>query len=601
MVIYPTGENLTKGTSQPWGAVILILLSLAGYFALVLPRESRFSELQEEQLHVLHTALEDQLGQGELKQGIYFQAIKNPHLVADPEYANSFDDAVHRAYADYSSAVQPLTLIAKSDAGKRLILALMPHHWALLILGVLCLFFTNYLLEHLFDKLWVMSLTVVVAMSWFVFPFFIPAGFAPSLEFAWAYTMATLMMISCVLGPKVQLEVTFKTWFFRFVELRTKVPIWLFSLTFVLAVYVVTGYVSGYANLFDEKSLILIGVEALLLALVFSFLPTREILEDRDPEVHTNRELARVEMFLDEERRDEAMAILRELVQNPTNEEQVRRIADIAFTHDNNEIATLAFSYLLREANKKQDHNGSRNVLEDMLRHDLDVPGHLLTRTMEMAVNKGELTAARRLVPYVLDHPEIMEDQAMDLVGTMIDKIMLQQRPDRAYLYDLLGTLKAKSPNHPILEKLSLFLDKTAKSLEDESHVIFHDKVHSHIDVVLRQVDNDHIHMTLSNGKEQKVPWTAFLAIYGCHLLGTERGFRGCLILRFKRKVFACHFRASDLDQFEGAEGFEEVWRRIMKFAPEDIPRVKLSEFEDLLDSKKVHERVDAFLSAIQV
>lgn len=124
--------------------------------------------------------------------------------------------------------------------------------------------------------------------------------------------------------------------------------------------------------------------------------------------------------------------------------------------------------------------------------------------------------------------------------------------------------------------------------------------IHKHLDVKILEVTNNFIALILQGqDKIQKVPWTAVEGLYGCHVTQGERGYRGSIFLKFKRKIFSCNFTRQSMmvkDRFGQSVGFEAVWESLKEHGPEDIPFLDLNDFPDVVNLSNYPRMAQEFI-----
>jgi hypothetical protein len=127
-----------------------------------------------------------------------------------------------------------------------------------------------------------------------------------------------------------------------------------------------------------------------------------------------------------------------------------------------------------------------------------------------------------------------------------------------------------------------------------------HITLHREVDIDLLAVGTDDLTIKVRDKRRQQVPWTAIAGIFGCHLTGEKRGFRGTIIVRFKGKNFACSFTTPHIlvkDDAGSPLSFEDTWNLLKTHVPEDLPFLEMRDFSEVKDLSQSTAMVEAFVN----
>ncbi|CAM2007793.1 tetratricopeptide repeat protein [Acanthopleuribacter pedis] len=599
MFVFPSSESATPIKSPPWFSIVWILATLGFFFLSVLPAEQRYRTHRADSLQRIEQALEAQLQGGNLKQGIYVQAVTNPNLIELPEFNHVFDDQVKAAYAEFKLLRHPFLERAAAMPDQRLLLLLQPHHAFIMLLGLVCLIATGFVFEHLFDSLWIASCLLLNAAALFTLDLYVGNQWTPSLVYAWFWLSLIMMVIPCILKPRTDITFTLRLWLGNTKDFDLKLELWLFPLMFLGGGSAITWYLTDFPVRTASSALPVTAALALVSALLMTRIPTREQKLNRNPEVFGNQELARAEGLFEQEKPKEALEAMRELLQLDLENAQLMRIAHLAFQNEDIDLASLAYQAVLRRHLREGKSHDSVHLVLEMLERNLRVPGATIERTLDAAYTMGSQATVIKILPHLQDHPDVLPETVHRQYNRHIDAVLAQSKPDRNYLHELQRSLEFSFPGDPMSMRINQFLHATAPSLDPEPVTTPSYHIQKFVAVEIIRVQGNDITVELG-GKYQKLPWTAILALYGCHVLGGDRGYHGFVVTRNKSKIFCCSFKATSLEKYEGPSAtFENVWKDLLKQAPEDLPRVTLSDFENHMDSKDLEEKVQDFLNRV--
>lgn len=229
------------------------------------------------------------------------------------------------------------------------------------------------------------------------------------------------------------------------------------------------------------------------------------------------------------------------------------------------------------------------------------IPAAAIQSTIELAIQENQFQHVRKLVPVFKDHPSVDESQVNHVFTKIVDLCLASTDPDQAYLLQLRGWLEPYETCTELVDKINMFFGEQAHEVAAGSNYAHIQSNFKNVDIELLQVANDHIRLKVDQGSSQDVPWTAIMALFGGHMISANRGYRGSVILRFKRKVFVCHFTNNQISiNREDGEPltFEDTWSLLKKYAPEDMPITKFREFRDYIDLISYDKALGEFLES---
>jgi len=582
MIIYPTSENRTVSGFQPAFTWCLLLFSLVGFLAIHIPSKITYQKERQVRVEAIRQALTQQLELGQISEAIFIRAQEDVNLIGDPSYRNNFPKPVHDRFQHLQDLPRPLETWLQRDLPTQLIYAVMPHHWVLLLLVFVCLPPLGFIFEHLYDRLIYAGLFLFIAPAWVVLAERFDSPFLPSPLLSWSMTMAVLIAVFYTVAPRNLVTLTFRTWFFRNIEARITVPTILFPAIYFLGLSAVNLRLSEYQNYFSAEQLASAAIVGGLLGLIIMVLPNRDQVLDNNPKTQINQQLARAELFFDEQQREKAVETLRELLELDPELHQVQRIADIAWEHHQTDLAERAFKIVLRKTLSLDDFDRTFQTVETMVFHNLSVPDSVLLKTMEKGIKKGRIDQVRKLIPYAEDKPSMDPKAILSLQERLVTVLFDQYQPDRETLYEMKLWFEANFPQSGACAKIDHFLNQHSTEAGLTDNYTPAPQVHRHLKISLIAVTSNHLRIQTPDKVEKTVPWTAILGCFGSR---SEEGpeFFGAILVQFKRKIFSCNFTNRDiLVRNEQGEllGFPSTWELLRKCGVSHLPFLHLEEFE---------------------
>ncbi len=587
MILFPSGDSQTERRDPPWASIIITGITLACYFLVLVPlkKEARARKTIAQQ--ELIQALGEQFRQGNLSNDFWENAQADFRIIGKLENREIFSREVFRAWRDLEQLPQPLNILKGKDPIQKLLMILTPHEEGVLLVGVICLLLAGYFFEHLYDRQVLLALFFLSGGMWLVLESYAPAAWWPSPVFAWSNTILTLLLTIWLKSPKGTVTITFRTWFFKVIQSTFNLALVFLPIGFGAFLVYFNLKHSVYQSEFSVQTMVAPVAESLVFMVFLMGISFRDV-DDKGPEARMNRQFAMAESYFEKEQREEGKSVLVKLLANQPSISQVKRAGELAWKNHEGELAQQAYNQVLRDAINGQDLVTIIKTIEDMAYKDLSVPGSSLNTAMMAAMKKNMLADVRNLLPYYRSHIEIAPAEVIQIHEDLVAKITAQSHPNKEFLYECQAWLETNAPESEAILKAVTFFEVQARASESFSAVTSMHLIHKHVDIKLLEITNNYIALKLQGqDKVQNVPWTAVEGIFGCHVTRGDRGYRGSVFLKFKRKIFSCNFTRQSImvkDRFGQPVGFEAVWEAFKAHRPEDIPFIDLNEFEDLDD-----------------
>lgn len=599
MIAFPSAESKTQYRFAPWAGIALGLLSLLFYLVWMLPLQREYQAEKDRAEQVFQQLLDEQHDSGSLGNNFWARAKEYPEVIEEWENNRIFSEEVKEAFRKTRQIPLPLERVADGPLLQKIPLALTAHHLGILLLGMACLVLMSYVFEHLYDLQYLLVYFVLSSAGWLFLQPFLPAAYWPSPIFSWSYTIAVLLIICWLCAPGATITLTFRLWLGKFVDFKPEIPSLLVPLVFLGGLLGFTFYDSSYQSQFSLTSLAALPLEAFLLALPLTLISPRGFKAENAGEIEVNRLLASADSLFAEERHREAMDLLRQLLDQAVSPEQIRRVADLAWRNHNSDLAFQGYQRLLKDAYQSPDLLNVLAVVEEMLFRDLPVPGKALQMVVNLGLKHNQFGKVRKMLPYFRDHHEIDGETVLNAHTLLVEKLIAQANPDKELLLDISSWLERNHPDSKLLGSIQACFKKTANN----SHMLDnYDRklsIYKFVDIDLLDIGTNYIRLQVNGAREQSAPWTAITGIFGCHVATGKRGFRGCILLKFKRKIFACSFSTERILMAD-AEGrtlsFEEIWKLLRENIPEDLPFVSMRDFPEIRVEDKYPQMVQVFL-----
>ncbi len=596
MIVFPSSESKTESKSLPWASLILAALTFICYFLVSRPSQNDYEVRRLELEQALQRELEDQYRQGYLPESFWIKSQEDYKIVKQPENQAIFPPEVHKAYQNLLDLPLPLEGLAKKDPVRRILLVFIPHHGSLLLLGVACLLILGFLFEHIYDRQVLLAFFFLASALWLILENLLPAWLWPSPLFTWSNTIAVISLVMWLSAPKAYITLTFRTWFGKYTEFKPRLPSVLFPLIYLIGLLLINLLVSEYKSQFYPRSMVAI----LFMATLFVFLtllikPKETRAPDPVAEVHEGISLA--ETYFAEERHKEGMDLLGKLLFQSPTKEQVRHIAETAWQNHDNALTEQAYKILLREALNDKEPVSILKIIEEMLYKNLPIPGNTLLAAVQTGIKRAMIADVRSLLPFLRQHKEIPPEMVLDIYGQVVDRLSQGAHPNKDYILECQEYLEEAFPDSDPLNRIRLFFAKEGGlSSELPGHTPSHE-IYKHVGIDLLGVTRNNL-MLKVGGNEKKVPWTAVKGLFGCHIADGETGYRACIFLKFKRKIYACNFSKERImikDRMGHILPFEGAWELLVTHLPEDLPSLSMEFFEDLAESEYEHKVLEFF------
>lgn len=597
MILYPSGESKTEHRSPPWATLVWIAIAIGCYVYFVPKYAGEQARDRQEALARLRRLAEAQFKAGQLDRITWVRFNEEPRLLDDPEQAKRFTEAARIAWIEANDRSPELNRIAHKPP-RNLILLVTPHHWIVLLLGALCLLFMGYLLEHLYDSMFVFATYLLAGALLVLAQRFLPLAYQPSILLAWAHGVLLVLWVSWLVSPSAVLTVSVRGWFLRPFGDDYEVASITFPIIFTLGAVAAT-YFSPYRMALSMLPALLLGAGTGVLALMFVILPLRAPRQSLTAEEKLQRDLAEAELRFEQGDAKAGLAILHQLAKLEPHRRYMAAIANLAWHNDDPELAKHCYLHMIRKAHLPSDAPAYFEALGDMLFRRLPVAGTYVTKGMSLAIETYNREQIGTLMPYLLDHQEIGREEVIALLERLGQRTLEQKAPDRLLVSQLQDWFQANAPNSPLLAKFATFFQGGSQESKLTGNFAQYRRIGRLVKVDLLDVQPQKIIVALEGQKEQRVPWTAVLGVYGCHIAGSSRGFRGCIVLQFQRKIFGCVFSSATIKFSHRAQPvtFERVWELLHDHVPEDVPFMIMKDFPTLKDEALLLSQAEAFIN----
>lgn len=601
MLIYPSRESKTRLTSQPFFCLLLCLLSLVCYVSIYQPAMGGYLESEVALKKDLLSALEWDLDQGNITREMLQMVQANPAVLkGDPEFWAALSANSKHRYEVYAENQMPFR---EPEPGLGLALSLiMPAGPWVFLLSAIFLWLAGFVFEHVYrgGVVLVIFLCSGAAMMWV--GQFLPEqmhAFWPHPVFAWPHFVAIMVCLAWALAPRGFITLTVRGWFLRPFLTGIRVPTVVLLLMYFVLLAPTIRFLTPFGPWFHLQSWVGLVVLTLICALILFFLPTRRTTDLGDPKHSVDGALAKAELLLAKEKREEARAVLESLVSEKIEQDQVMRVGDLAWQSDFGDLAERCYGIILRKVIPTRDLDSILEVLERAVYRHFDIPFSSLASTVELALKNDKLNRVKRLLPYLKDHPRADNQGLYRIFELLVDSALSKAEVDEALLLQIMRWFPEDSPLAPVAKKAASFFQQRADRDESWIEKGPTTRISRFVRIQLQEISGNYIQLTVDgSGKSQNVPWTAILALFGGRVLEPEPAYFGSIVIRFQRKIFACVFDRSRiaLRDVSGLD-FEEVWERIRRHTPEDVPFVAFENFRDCASASDFNGHVQAFLT----
>lgn len=598
MIVYPSSENRTVLKFQPWATWVLLLLSLAAFLVFFLPAKWDYDRRAKQHQEQIRTELTKQHEAGNLSQVFLIRAQEDLAIIGDPAHRDIFPSSVHQLFEASDEIPQPLETWIGQGSPHHFIYASLPHHWLVLILACICLPPLGFIFEHLYDRLILAGLVILIAPLWIVLAPHMGSAFWPHLTMSWSMTIATLIAAFYVNAPRSVVTMTFRTWLLGNLEARIKIPTLMFAALYFLGLTLVNMRFEGFQAYSSGEQLATAALLGGLLGLGVQLLPNRDQQLDANPEAQINQQLARAEVYFDEQQKEKAVLTLKELLDLNPNLAQARRIADLAWEHHQTELAERAYKNVLRQTLRKNDLSLTFSIVETMVFHNLTIPDSVFLKTAELGAKDGRIDQVRKLIPYMDDRIGIQPSDILSIQERLVTTVFDQVTPDRETLYELKLWFESHAPQSGALAKIDHFLNQFSREAGLSGNYGQAPTIHKHLKISLLGINSNQLKIQTGDRTEKTVPWTAVTGCFGCQLNQGPDSI-GTIFIKFKRKIFSCFFSNRDVlvkDQQGMLLSFPQAWRLLEEHCAQSLPFVAYDQFESTPNSRSFEQDAEAYI-----
>jgi len=594
MIIYPAGETETERHEQPLVSLVFVAASIAGLLWLVAPVEDAFLEDRARAEETFWAVLDAERERGRLAHGFWLEAHESPAVVSLPENRDVFPERVRSAYRHMIGIDPALSRLAEGGLS-RLSLLISPASLWLLILGAVCLWWMGYLVEHLISRLVVAALFFTSGFIWVMAADRVPAAYWPPVELTWSWGVLTFLLAGWLVAPAAKIEVLVRGWLVRPFRLPVMVPAALIPLIFAAVAigFCLLGPHASGLTLSDGIALAVVP-SILGLAIIFT-VPRRQGQETSDPDSLINQQLTAAEIMYGDEHYEEGTHLLGSLLDHDPDTDQLRRMISLAWQQDETELVHDCYHRLFRRAVTSGDFYRILEIVEEMVNRQVPVPSRALIQLATGCIRQDQLDHAFRLLPHL---EEGNREDVVRVLESLGRKLSARTNPSTEMMMSLHERLRRLAPDNPMVAEMDrLFEARASRPSELE---VGHTSVHKVVEIQLHEIGISNLDLTVGS-KRQRVPWTAVLGIFGCHMTGEHRGWRGCVVVKFQRRIFACVFQKENLAVHDGLGrklSFEEVWGILSEQIPEDLPFLAMKHFPQIATETMFADKLDAFLRA---
>ncbi len=583
----------------PWAAISLTVICLLVHFFVYVPEHKRVFDRQVELKTRLFEALDWDVDQGLISHEFSIKARNDPSVLDDPEYLSVVSESVKVSYQALAIVKAPLHRDRNNGLGNLGPNLVMSHSVFILILTLIFLPLAGFLFEHVYHHVVAIVIYIGTATAISIMP--TDSSVWPPPSMAWSFSLATIVLLTLFVAPTAVLTMNIRGWLIRSFHHQIKIPFVVFAIFFGLLFAFSHSRWTPYLDDFSWSYVWVVPALAVAWLFILLMVPNRERRDASDPETVVDNNLARIEMLFGDEKYSEARDALAGLVDKGPTLDQLLRIGELAWRHNENELSDRCFLTAVRQVMPSKDLARILPVVDEVAFKGRGIPAAALETTIELGIQENQFALVRKLVPVFKDHPNIDDAQIHFLFTKIVNMFLSSKEPDQQYLLQVRGWLEPKEVCADLVDRINEFFSQ--KSQEDETilnYTSFH-QIGAQVNIELLAVTNDHIRLQLEGGSNQDVPWTAIIALYGGHMISASRGYRGSIILRFKRKVFSCNFTSNQIliTREDGESlGFEDTWSLIRRYAPEGMPVTRFRDFRDHIDLDAYQRNMDVFLGA---
>ncbi|MDJ0836565.1 MAG: hypothetical protein QNK37_08610 [Acidobacteriota bacterium] len=601
MIFYPSEETKTNRRGIAWASLILVAASILGYALIVVPLTADYQADLERTERAFWEAVDRQYQSGTLDNDFLVSVRQDPDIAGLAENRGIFSEEVRKAYRTMTTQSLPMErLSARGNLGK-LSVIISPSSLLILIPGCLALWLMGFVLEHRYDRQLALALFILSGFLWVFLEDRVPAPWWPAPVFAWMWTVTVFLWVGWLSSPGASVIVTVRAWFGASFKFTPAVPTLYLCLGFT-AIALAYAWFGPYAALFRPESLTAVLMEAGIFSLVFIFFAPKEKVVDDDPESLVNQQISAAEVLYRDERYEEATHVLSNLLDHNPDMDQLGKMINLAWHQDETEVVERCYAALLKKAVATNDFYRILTVVDEMVLRRIPVPGRSLLNLVNISLRQELVKDALKLLPYLRESNQVEKEDIITSHERLAEILVRQQQPDYAALKEIYAWIAG---NHPKSETLGLI--KTCfgkrKASKAETRLVHRIRIEKVVNVELFDVGISHLELRIPGKKMQRVPWTAVLGLFGCHMSTENRGLRGCIVIKFQRRVFGCIFSPDSIqikDSFGRIMSFEETWNKLQEQVPGDLSFLKMKDFQQIPTEAAFESGLSAFMNAGQ-
>lgn len=598
MLLYPIQETKTQYNSQAWASLVIVALSILGYFFVYRPLENKTASDSQRAYQELEAIIDDGVKSGKIDEVALLRFKESPNIVIDPDLGAIYGREAQMAFRAWQKPLAPLETIGP-DPIRRLGFMITPHQPLLIIAAFFALGLAGFVLEHCYDRQIVLAFFILTGVAFVVFEPYLTETFYPNPIFAWANTISVLLIVAWGCSPTAKITVVLKGWLFKGFETDFEIPSILAPLGFIAAYLCETVFWGDYASHFSAPSLITVIAIAALLAILLTFLPTRPAAVQMTNEQEIDQRLAQAEQAFHEGKTKETETLIREAILREPDGKRLAQTAELALNASLDELADQCYRGALRRALNERDHSLYLDTIYQMVFRQIPVPGNFLLKAWDIVSNAEKREDMRKLLPNILEKKDIQLEEKLDLLKQTSNKIMTQKDPDRPLLLDIKLWLEKTKREPELLEDINVFFKSSSANSQLTGMYEQAIMIHRTVKVEIIDIGSSNLILGLSPERQQRVPWSAAVAAHGAYLKENPRGNRGALIIRFKKKIFCCTFSGNDIKvQWRGGTAdFKKTWELLGENIPEDLPFTAFDDFPELETEEALVESAENLIN----
>jgi len=369
----------------------------------------------------------------------------------------------------------------------------------------------------------------------------------------------------------------------------------LFAITFG----VITHSFSPYSIFFSKLALLAVLLQGLLLSLMMMGVPTRNLEKHISREQIITKKIAEATLSFEELKPEEAYNQIKEAMAMGPDRIQISQIADLAWQNEYRDFAEQCYKNVLRKAYTGRDMVQLLTCVQGMLFRHIKVPDNFFLKAIHQAIDTNQIQETEKLLPHLKERTELDRAVLLEIYERLTKLVLSKKAPDKFLLNKLRNWLTENHPDTDALTAIHAFFEKQSgvnSALEGFGHLT---QVHRSVDVEMLKVTTTNVYLQVS-GKEQRIPWTATIGFFGCHVAEAPKGFRGCILIKFKRKNFVCIFTTPRIllrEENNKPMSFERLWALLKSQVPEDIPFLEMRDFPEITSEAEIVKITEEFIN----